>query len=79
MIDQNIGLAVLAPIAIEKLRENILAEGDLLKSILTSDKNFRDKHLNLKQQVITIFEDKTSYLKIAENRHRQVFKAFDIF
>lgn len=45
MIGQNIGLKYLIPLALEMLTENILAdgdfyEGDLLKSVLTSDKNY---------------------------------------
>jgi hypothetical protein len=45
MIGQNIGLKYLIPLAIEELKKNILAEGhfyegDLLKSVLTSDEKF---------------------------------------
>lgn len=52
MISQNIGLKYLIPLALETLKENILAEGDfyegdLLKSVLTSDKEFWDKETDL--------------------------------
>ena len=45
MIGQNIGLKFLIPIALEKLKLNILAEGDyyggdLLKSVVTSEVSF---------------------------------------
>jgi hypothetical protein len=45
MIGQNIGLKFLIPLALEKLRQDILAEGDyyegdLLKAVLTSEKEF---------------------------------------
>jgi hypothetical protein len=45
MIGQSIGLEYLIPMAINVLTENILAagdfyEGDLLKSVLTSDKSY---------------------------------------
>jgi len=45
MIGQNTGLKFLIPIAIEILKENILAEGDhyegdLLNSVISSDKNY---------------------------------------
>lgn len=45
MIGQDIGLKFLVPFAISILQNNILAEGDyyegdLLKSVLTSDKNY---------------------------------------
>lgn len=45
MIGQNIGLKFLVPLALEELKENILVEGDyyegdLLKSVLTSEVSF---------------------------------------
>jgi hypothetical protein len=48
MIGQSIGLDYLIPMAIDVLIENILAEGDfyegdLLKSVLTSDKSYWKK------------------------------------
>src|SRR5262245_8927243 len=49
MISQNIGLKFLIPLAMDKLRENILAEGlmypgDLLSSVLESDINYWKSH-----------------------------------
>ena len=45
MIGQNIGLKFLIPLALEKLRQDILSEGDyyigdLLKAVLTSETEF---------------------------------------
>lgn len=45
MIGQNLGLKFLIPFALEKLRKNILSEGDyfqgdLLKAVVTSNKEF---------------------------------------
>ncbi len=52
MIGQNIGLKFLVPIAIEELKENILAEGDyyegdLLKAVLTSEVSFWTERVDL--------------------------------
>lgn len=54
MIGQDIGLKYLIPIAIDILKSNILDEGDLyegdlLKNVLTSDKNYwKDERENWK-------------------------------
>lgn len=45
MIGQNIGLDYLIPLAIDKLKDNILAEGDFhegdfLKNVLTCNKKY---------------------------------------
>jgi hypothetical protein len=52
MIGQNIGLKYLIPLAIQKISANILLntgyyEGDLLKTMLTSDPGFWDKNANM--------------------------------
>ena len=52
MIGQNIGLKFLVPLAIEELKQNILAEGDyyegdLLKSVLTSELSFWTERVDL--------------------------------
>ena len=87
MIGQNRGLATLIPIAIDRLRENILAEGDyyegdLLKSTLTSDQNFWNTHTDLKKQVIMLFEDNIALLKEFETTNiirKEIFEAFFLF
>ncbi len=65
MIGQNIGLKYLIPLALETLKGNVLVkgdfyEGDLLKSVLTSNKEFWCKETSLfnKLQEI-ILENKT--------------------
>lgn len=67
MIGQNTGLQYLIPIAINHLRQNILAEGDyyegdLLKAVLTSDKNFWLKHGPLCSELIDAIESQMEYL-----------------
>jgi hypothetical protein len=61
LIGQNIGLKILIPRAIEILKENIFAEGDmfegdLLKSVLSSDKEYWNMHWEQKDQMIALFE-----------------------
>lgn len=60
MIGQNIGLKYLIPLAIVELEQNILAEGDfyegdLLNSILNSDKVFWKDNKDDWQKIITLF------------------------
>ncbi|MGN6180275.1 MAG: contact-dependent growth inhibition system immunity protein [Mucilaginibacter sp.] len=61
MIGQAIGLTYLIPIALEKLQENILAEGDLypgdlLKSVINIDSHFwatnKELYAQLKQLIV---------------------------
>lgn len=68
MIGQNTGLQYLIPVAINHLRQNILAEGDyyegdLLKKVLTSDKNFWLKHGSLCRELIEVIENQLEYLQ----------------
>ena len=66
MIGQNIGLKYLIPLALEKLNEDVLAEGDLfegdlLNSVLTRDKGFwRNENdlFNSLEDIISKNEDK---------------------
>jgi hypothetical protein len=56
LIGQNDGLTYLIPLAIEKLKENIFAEGDLYEgdlfaAVLTSDASFWKQNPTLKQGV----------------------------
>ena len=49
LIGQNINLQILIPLAIDRLKQNILDEGDyyeadLLKNVLSSDKNYWTKY-----------------------------------
>ena len=87
MIGQNEGLPILVPLAIGILKENILAEGDfyegdLLVNVLESDQKFWEIHLDLKKQVIILFQNNISLLKsfdTTEKIREKVFKAFDNF
>jgi len=52
MISQNVGLRYLVPLAIEKLKKDILAEGDfypgdLLKSVASIESDFWVRHKQL--------------------------------
>ena len=61
MIGQDVALATLVPIAIERLKEDIFSEGnyypgDLLKNVLTAKKDFWDANPELKQALVVLFE-----------------------
>jgi hypothetical protein len=62
MIGQNIGLDHLIPLAIEKLKQNPLAEGnfypgDLLVNVLRADSNFWLKHSDIKMETAQIVDE----------------------
>ena len=68
MIGQNIGLKFLIPVALDKLRDNILAEGDyyegdLLKAVLTSETEFWNTEPELTKDLEAIILDKEERLK----------------
>jgi hypothetical protein len=87
LIGQNIALEILIPNAIEILRENIFAEGDLfegdlLKVVLSSDENYWNKHSEMKEQVVELFEHNINDLQnleglIAVDKH--IIKIFEVF
>ena len=67
MIGQNFGLTFLIPIALEKLKPNILAEGDfyegdLLKSVLTSEASFWKDRVDLFDELDKMIRDNTGLL-----------------
>ena len=71
MIGQNIGLKFLIPIALDNLRDNILAEGDyykgdLLEAILTSETEFWNTETELTKELEGIILDKEKMLKEKE-------------
>lgn len=71
MIGQNIGLKYLIPLAFETLKDNIFAEGDfyegdLLKSVLTSDKKFWKKENKLLTELDKLINDNKPSLKERE-------------
>lgn len=71
MIGQNIGLKFLIPLAIEKLRQDILAEGDyyegnLLKAVLTSEIEFWNLEPKLTKELEAIISDNEELLNERE-------------
>lgn len=67
LINQNIGLPYLIPIAINRLKENPFIEasyyeGDLLKSVLSSDSQFWKSNSSLKEDVTNILKENESRL-----------------
>jgi hypothetical protein len=76
-IGQNIGLEYLVPLAIEKLRENPLAEGvcypgDLLSNVLRADAAFWREHPDLHNQLIPITERALSIASAEEDICKEV-------
>ncbi len=71
MIGQNIGLKFLIPIALDRLKFNILAEGDyyegdLLKAVLTCEKVFWINESELTKELDAIISDNEEILKEQE-------------
>lgn len=87
MIGQEIGLKYLIPIALEALENNILAEGnfyegDLLKSVLTSDKEYWKEEVDNWKKMCEIFKANLTELKEKANNDstiREIIKAFNDF
>ncbi len=82
MIGQNIGLNFLIPLAIEKLSENLFAEGgfyegDLLQVVLNSDSGFWHFNPDLWNLVNNLIKDRTQELS-AENINYTAFKSLNI-
>ena len=76
-IGQNIGLEYLVPLAIEKLRENPLVEGncypgDLLSNVLGADAAFWRAHPDLHKQLILITERAISIASADEDVCKEV-------
>lgn len=83
MIGQNINLEILIPIAMEKLKENILAEGDLykgdlLKSVLTSDSSYWKNHQKEWRIVKGLYKLNNEIFN-SDNIYRQIRKSFEVF
>ena len=83
VIGQNFSLEYLIPIAIEKLQENILSEGnlypgDLLNNVLNADVSFWRK--NKKEWEITrSLVENNKYLLMPESEYRAIIKSFEKF
>ena len=81
MIGQNIGLNFLIPIAIEKLKQNILAEGDfyegdLLKSVLTSETDYWKRENENWSLICDLFKENENKL---DYTFKDLFKSYRIF
>jgi hypothetical protein len=87
MIGQDIGLKFLIPLAIDKLREDILAEGDcykgdLLKNVLRSDKKYWINEKENWEQITKLFNLNKQPLKEFETTweiRKEIFDAFKEF
>ena len=83
IIGQSFSLEYMVPIAIEKLQENILAEGDLydddlLDSVLSADPTYWQKNKKEWQLIVELVENKKKLLQ-SSNLHRQLLKKFESF
>ena len=81
MIGQNIGLNFLIPLALDELKQNILAEGDfyegdLLKSVLTSDTDYWKTEKENWSLVVNLFKEKRKEL---DYNHKELFDYFKDF
>lgn len=73
MVGQNIGLKFLVPLALEKLEKNIFAEGDfyqgdLLESVLKSDKEFWSKESEIFASLEAIIVNNKDLLNIQNSK-----------
>lgn len=76
MIGQNFGLPFLIPLALEKLNENILAEGDnfpgdLLSTVVRSDPNFWKENSEYKKILDDLIANN---LKLIESQNLKLLK-----
>jgi hypothetical protein len=81
MVGQNIGLNFLIPLAIEELKQNILAEGDfyagdLLNSVLTSETIYWKREKENWFLICNLFKENKG---IFDYTHTDLFKTFKNF
>ena len=84
MIGQNIGLDHLIPLAIEKLKQNPLAEGnfypgDLLVNVLRADSNFWLKHSDIKTETAQIVDEAFEIPSIKKIEYEAIRDAYNSF
>ena len=82
MIGQNISLDILVPLAFEKLKQNILAEGhfypgDLLKNVLTADTTFWFNNQLLHRKLTKLYLNNLP--SIEKRLDRSIKDSFDDF
>jgi hypothetical protein len=83
MIGQNFNLEILIPMAIEKFRENILAEGnfyegDLLMNVLNSESSYWINHKDHWKVVRELYELNKDVFN-SENDYKQIRETFKKF
>jgi CDI immunity proteins len=84
MIGQNIGLDYLIHLAIEKLKQNPLVEGnfyagDLLVNVLRSDPDFWLKHSDMKTEVAQITGEAFEIHSITKIEFETIRDAYNLF
>lgn len=84
MIGQNIGLKYLIPLAIDKLKENILAEGDfyegdLLKAVLTSEAYYWREDIENWKKIVDLFVNNIETLNDTDTTAKIRKEWFDAF
>jgi hypothetical protein len=89
MIGQNMSLDILIPMAIERLKQNILAEGhmypgDLLKSVLTSDINYWQKNPDHHRKLIKLFQNNQPSMEkrsgtTLKGTYKRLLESFEAF
>ena len=84
MIGQNIGLHHLMPLAIEKLKQNPLAEGsffagDLLVNVLRAESNFWSQFPTLKSEVTRITDEALEIPSITKIGFESIQEAYNAF
>ena len=81
MIGQSIGLKFLIPLAIDKLTENILAEGnlfegDLLKSVLTSETDYWKRETENWSSICNLFQANKDKF---DSNNKDITEAYTVF
>jgi hypothetical protein len=83
LIGQNFNLEILIPLALDRLKENILAEGDfyegdLLNSVLRIDANYWTNHQGQHAMLKGLYQKKRDLFD-SDNSFRKIRKSFDSF
>ncbi len=90
MIGQNISLALLVPIAIEHLKQDILAKGDLypgdlLQQAFSADENYWRKNPSLHRELIKLFRNNQPSLEkrvgksLNKGTYERLFQLYEEF
>ena len=79
MIGQNFGLRYLIPLALERLKENILAggdfyPGDLLVAVVSIKNEFWEEHSTYKKEVDALISDNSSIISDSKLKLGKYFR-----